>query len=455
MVHLFSPAQSCQGRCGNFSGNAQCQCHSQCLSSRNCCPDFWSTCVHARLVDGDSPNEGRVELVLESESFGTICPDGWSIMDATVLCNQLGYPGASLRTVGEAFGSGDLPALVSAFLCNGGEHKVTDCNFTVLQGNCPENGAAGVICQKPGYQGCFGRPSSSLLLREHHLSDPAMTGDLCIQHCAAGKYELAAVRGVDCTCGLGIPIDSNYYHDYRCRMPCPGDPRQICGGYTEGRLMVYKTNSGFCRHPGNPSNGQRHGDYFRFGSRVKYTCDSGYALIGSDEIQCIPRDKWERPITSTTWSAIAPVCIGGTVVDVVVGLVVVAFIVVAVVVILFIWRLRRKRALDKNNIARSPREDSATNEYNSPVSGTTKAPIPERAKLQTRAQRDDTVDIESSERNQPSDGKNFNSNKCLEQQGSEMSHEYFTRNELILPEHTYHGSTDVFYSTKIEKKYMH
>lgn len=201
-----------------------------------------------------------------------------------------------------------------------------------------------------------------------------MTGDLCIQHCNKGKYELAAVRATDCTCGLGIPIDSDYYHDYRCRMPCPGDSRQVCGGYTEGRLMVYKSewhhqygfintnvsescvcarvcvlkkkhrrnsaipsnwrfindflsffqerltthfsfffssaNTGFCRHPGDPANGKRQDDYFRFGAKVKFRCNTGYKLLGNTTIQCIPRDQTQRPIKSLAWDGIAPVCIG-------------------------------------------------------------------------------------------------------------------------------------------------
>ena len=43
-----------------------------------------------RLVDGDSFNEGRVELCLHGK-WGFIDDEGWSAEDAQVVCNQLGF----------------------------------------------------------------------------------------------------------------------------------------------------------------------------------------------------------------------------------------------------------------------------------------------------------------------------------------------------------------------------
>ena len=44
-----------------------------------------------RLIGGSDQFEGRVEICI-NDQWGTVCDDGWNSIDASVVCNQLGYP---------------------------------------------------------------------------------------------------------------------------------------------------------------------------------------------------------------------------------------------------------------------------------------------------------------------------------------------------------------------------
>ena len=49
-----------------------------------------------RLADGNVPNEGRIEVCMNSE-WGTVCGGAsWSDADTAVICNGLGYEAEGL-----------------------------------------------------------------------------------------------------------------------------------------------------------------------------------------------------------------------------------------------------------------------------------------------------------------------------------------------------------------------
>ena len=46
-----------------------------------------------RLVDGVTPDEGRVEICLGG-LWGSVCDNNWDFREARVVCQQLGYNGS-------------------------------------------------------------------------------------------------------------------------------------------------------------------------------------------------------------------------------------------------------------------------------------------------------------------------------------------------------------------------
>ncbi|XP_072166906.1 scavenger receptor cysteine-rich domain superfamily protein-like [Diadema setosum] len=83
-----------------------------------------------RLVDGSGSYEGRVEVLYDSQ-WGTVCHNYWDIVDASVVCKQLGFANAtdSFRYAYFGGGSPDQPIYLDDVRCSGNETELTDCEY--------------------------------------------------------------------------------------------------------------------------------------------------------------------------------------------------------------------------------------------------------------------------------------------------------------------------------------
>ena len=115
-----------------------------------------------RLVGGKSPNEGRVEICLNSK-WGTVCHDFWGTADAQVACRQLGYLSTGMKvdcncedtflfvTIGALafynayFSQGTGPIQLDNVQCTGNEQTILQCSHSTID-NCGHSQDAGIRC---------------------------------------------------------------------------------------------------------------------------------------------------------------------------------------------------------------------------------------------------------------------------------------------------------------------
>ena len=105
--------------------------------------------VAVRLVGGNSYSEGRVEVNYHGE-WGTVCDDGWSTIDAYVVCRQLGFGSSGRSYSGAYFGQGSGPIWLDNIGCIGNESTLASCShlgFNITR-SCGHYEDAGVRCYR-------------------------------------------------------------------------------------------------------------------------------------------------------------------------------------------------------------------------------------------------------------------------------------------------------------------
>ncbi|CAL8258546.1 unnamed protein product [Lota lota] len=100
-----------------------------------------------RLVGGDSPWEGRLEVYHQGE-WGTVCDDNWTETNAQVVCRQLGFRGRAAVARDRQYGEGAGLILLDEVQCRGPEDSLLACGHAAWgRHDCSHSEDVGVSCQ--------------------------------------------------------------------------------------------------------------------------------------------------------------------------------------------------------------------------------------------------------------------------------------------------------------------
>ena len=104
-----------------------------------------------RLTNGSTPYEGRLEVMYSGE-WGTVCDNGFDLIDANVVCKELGYTSAERIATPGAFGFGSGPILLEDVDCNKFHTSILECPSS--NNSCSHMNDVGIHCSGI-YTECF------------------------------------------------------------------------------------------------------------------------------------------------------------------------------------------------------------------------------------------------------------------------------------------------------------
>ncbi|XP_078614745.1 uncharacterized protein LOC144883920 isoform X1 [Branchiostoma floridae x Branchiostoma japonicum] len=146
-----------------------------------------SVTTDIRLVGGNGPREGRVEVYHDGQ-WGTVCDDAWTIEDAHVVCRMLGFGDAQDATVQASFGQGSGQIWLDQVACSGTEASLADCTHGGWGvHDCDHHEDAGVVCTADDTGGTAG----TFTCRPCQPGYRCVLGDQVEEICPAGTYSRA------------------------------------------------------------------------------------------------------------------------------------------------------------------------------------------------------------------------------------------------------------------------
>ncbi|XP_074632006.1 uncharacterized protein LOC141890434 isoform X2 [Acropora palmata] len=106
-----------------------------------------------RLVDGDAPNQGRIEIYSNS-TWWKLCSSRFYGRAFETVCRQLNRPLPSQKLSNSDFGAGNLTYLSTTFYCDTTKSSLLNCWQPWQYGHCGAENSVGVVCGDMVYAAC-------------------------------------------------------------------------------------------------------------------------------------------------------------------------------------------------------------------------------------------------------------------------------------------------------------
>ncbi|XP_063968687.1 uncharacterized protein LOC135157368 [Lytechinus pictus] len=262
--------------------------------------------VYVRLVDGEKPSEGRLEVLVPdySTEWQTVSSFGFGYDEASVICRELGYPAAN-NVDSWQFGFVDHSSL--GIECNGDEENLADCSVNPDHTNFL---ASEVMCYERGYIGCYPLDSSGFTKLQipcgnGYADRKNLTIENCILWCRRSRYIYSYAglsNGDTCLCGsASLAINqSSKVSESSCRSRCTGRRINTCGSFSHIALLNIETTKTSQRASDTTDSSERI-DYSTFSPRTS-SLSGNYICNQKAEVQhfkdcgflgCYPLDLLE------------------------------------------------------------------------------------------------------------------------------------------------------------------
>uniref|UniRef100_A0A1A9W7L9 limulus clotting factor C n=1 Tax=Glossina brevipalpis TaxID=37001 RepID=A0A1A9W7L9_9MUSC len=126
--------------------------------------------IEYRLEGGRTKFEGRLEVYYRGE-WGSVCDDDFTLNEAQVVCNSLGYYGKS-EIVKNIYGPGSGPIWLDQVSCLGNEIALDKCNhWTWGENNCNHTEDVSLKCTYGLEPPAVRQPKTQLVANDHDLKE--------------------------------------------------------------------------------------------------------------------------------------------------------------------------------------------------------------------------------------------------------------------------------------------